>query len=55
MKFWEEKIIISSKFWEVVNEIIKRVKPFYIIVYNVNIEKHPHMCYLKYMLLTRGQ
>lgn len=35
-----KKIILSYEFWEAMNEIIKGVEPLYMVLPEVNIEKH---------------
>ncbi|RWW24685.1 hypothetical protein GW17_00011013 [Ensete ventricosum] len=47
-----KKIILSSRFWEIIIEIIKVVKPLCVILRKVDIYKYPHMPYLKYMMVT---
>ena len=52
MKKKIEKIILSSRFWKIVNEIIKGVEPLYIVLRKVDMDKRPQMPYLKYMLIS---
>ncbi|RRT31597.1 hypothetical protein B296_00059020 [Ensete ventricosum] len=47
-----EKIILFSRFWETVVEIIKGIELFYVILRKVDSEKRPQMPYLKYMLIS---
>nr|XP_018686484.1 PREDICTED: uncharacterized protein LOC103994246 [Musa acuminata subsp. malaccensis]XP_018686485.1 PREDICTED: uncharacterized protein LOC103994246 [Musa acuminata subsp. malaccensis]XP_018686486.1 PREDICTED: uncharacterized protein LOC103994246 [Musa acuminata subsp. malaccensis]XP_018686487.1 PREDICTED: uncharacterized protein LOC103994246 [Musa acuminata subsp. malaccensis] len=47
-----EKIILSSRFWDVVKEIITGVEPLYVVLRKVDIDKRPQMPYLRHMLIT---
>ncbi|RZR85153.1 hypothetical protein BHM03_00012103 [Ensete ventricosum] len=47
-----EKIILSSRFWDIVKEIIIGVEPLYVILRKVDMDKRPQMPYLRHMLIT---
>ncbi|CAL9108670.1 unnamed protein product [Musa textilis] len=47
-----EKIILSSRFWDTVKEIIIGVEPLYVVLRKVDMDKCPQMPYLRHLLIT---